>query len=203
VPDAETAKFWLWFREKSSALRKKRGDIVADALHAALVDIHPSLRVEVADADKSQTAREVILSGSGDPIAMQRARDIVAAAPSDGAWRFVALKPAKGFDFTYADGEIEIEATCLYFEPLGSSKKPESLGLLVYCADRFAQAAQIVDVMWLIVETGIGEEAAARIATIQVAPESERSNGALPIGDLHGFLDWRRRRVAGPGAAPH
>jgi hypothetical protein len=168
MTDLEIEQFWRWFQQHASALASDDDAAVADKLHAALIAIDEAIAVEVATVDNQ--VREVIISGSGEPAAMQKVKAVVNASPVTHAWRFIALKPPRGFDFKLDYGGTELDASRLHFGSMVSASNPGLLGIMIYCPDRLLRSKRIRDVMWRIVETGLGEEMAQSIAAIRLDP---------------------------------
>jgi hypothetical protein len=79
MTDLEIEQFWRWFQQHASALASDDDAAVADKLHAALIAIDEAIAVEVATVDNQ--VREVIISGSGEPAAMQKVKAVVNASP--------------------------------------------------------------------------------------------------------------------------
>lgn len=194
MTDHDVEQFWRWFKQQARVLLSDDDMAVADKLHAALAAVDEAIAVEVATV--SDQVREVIISGSGEPATMQKVKSIVDVAPIDHSWRFIALKPPKGFDFKLGYGGTEVDASQLHFDPLEAGGHPELLGIMIYCPDSLAKIDGITDVMWHIVETGLGEEAAQSIATIKVESETNRHDEAIEIQQLPDYLAWHSRRHA-------
>jgi len=199
VVDSEIERFWHWFQQQARVLLSEDDMVVADKLHAALAAMDETIAVEVATA--SDQVREVIISGSGNPAAMQKVKSIVSGAPIDHSWRFIALKPPLGFHFKLDYGGTAVDASQLHFDPMEAVDHPELLGIMIYCSDSVAKIDGITDVMWHIVETGLGEEAAQSIAMIKVESETNRPDGAIQIHQLPDYLAWHSRRH--PPQRPH
>ena len=194
MTESDIERFWQWFEQRAATMQSEDAAVV-DELHAQLAAIDDSIAVEVAITSAGGLpVREVIISGSGQAAAMQKAKAIVAAAPVDRAWRFIALKPPRGFDFTFDYGGTEVDASRLHFDSMKAAGKPELVGIMIYCPNRLLRSKGITDVMWHVVETGLGEEATRSIAMIKVEPESNRPDGALHIHELSDFVAWHLRR---------
>ncbi len=91
---------------------------------------------------------------------------------------------------------MRIEADKLRFDAMGSPQAPGALGVRIYVAG----PAPVMDERWtqtlaLIVETGIGEDAAAQIDHLETGsgPPDAKS---LPIAQLLPLVQWHRRKQA-------
>jgi hypothetical protein len=185
-------EFWQWFDAQASSLVSKDEQAIADELQGALSTLDEAISVEVASVTSGEhKVKEVIISASGDRSVAQMVKALVAACPKYSDWHFVALKPQRGFDFEVNVEGQRVVASKLFFDPMVSSRRPELLGVLVYCPDDVSRAKNASDLMRLVLETGIGEEAASEIATVEVESDSKRPSGALPINELGAYIKWR------------
>lgn len=187
-------KFWQWFVAHEADLRQGDGPAVADAVEAQLREIDPRVGVEVSDPAER---RELILTTWSQREAFPAVRTLMAAAPKElGGWRLIALKPARGFEFAVDFDGIRIDASKMFFDAMASPQAPEALGVRVYvngptppADERWAQT------LALIIETGIGEEAAAQIDYLE--PGSGMPDAkSLPIAQLLPLVQWHRRQHA-------
>lgn len=188
--------FWDWFSENEAALRGLSGAQVAEAIYAELTEVDQRLGVEVQGAKAPR--REVIFTAYGDAEAFPAVESLVEAAPAIAGWSFVALKPARGFDFSVDAGEIVIDAAKLIFDPLRSPQAPNALAIRFFVASELAESGGIEEVLWLILETGLGERAAAEITHIEAAAESDASGDELAIGELSGYIRWHKSKRGAP-----
>ena len=190
-------EFWRWFAAEEAELRGAGGQIVADRVESRLREHDPRIGIEVGDPGE---ARELIFTGWSDAEAFGAVRSLVGAAPDlSPGWKLIALKPPRGFEFGIEVDGLQVDARRLWFDALASPEAPEALGVRVYVGvgapssdRRWAQA------LALIIETGIGEDAAAQIDYIEPyggPPPDERS---LPIDQLLGFVQWFRRQHRRP-----
>jgi hypothetical protein len=187
-----TAQFWRWMSDASAALLDAGGQTVADEIEQRLRAVDGRLGVEVSDPGDP---RELIFTAWSDADAFDAARELVAAAPSLPGWQIIALKPPRGFAFGITVEGLDVNAAELMFEPLSAPQDPALLGIRIYVSgatddddERLARALP------LVLETGIGEEAAAQIdhtEYIAGAPEDDR---ALPIDQLLAYVQWHRKK---------
>ena len=108
--------------------------------------------------------REMILTAWSDPAAFDAVRELVAAAPELPGWQIIALKPPRGFAFALDVDGLRIDASELQLEPLAAAEDPKLLGIRIYVPSASAADDEHLGrVLPLVLETGIGEEAAAQI----------------------------------------
>ncbi len=193
---ASVEHFWSWFRSRSESLALQGDAAVADQLHEALSLIDSTLWVEVAtDRRGGQPIKEVLVFSPDHEGGRLIVESIVRAAPKDSRWRFAAQRPPRGFQFTYERDGVDVDASRLFFDPMESSQRPDLIGVLIYCPDELAALDSIVDIMWQIVRTGLGDHQAQSIAVIKVQPASKRPDGALPMDELGRYVAWRSART--------
>ena len=186
-------EFWQWFESEEPELRGAGGQVVADRVEARLREVDPRIGIEVGEPGGE---RELIFTAWSDAEVFPAVRALMSAAPKGLAgWKLIALKPPRGFEFTIDVDGLQIDARRLWFDALASPDAPGALGIRVYVGvgvtpsdQRWAQA------LGLIIETGIGEDAAAQIDYIDPfggPPADERS---MPFTELLPFVQWFRRQ---------
>jgi hypothetical protein len=183
-------RFWSWFEENREELARAEPEEIAEELDAALNRVDERLAVEVA---KDATGIEVIISANGDREAFPVVRSLVRSANSSKRWKFVGLKPPRGFDFKLDVEGASIEADKLSFDPLEGVKNPKALGIRLFGLDVESELNNVNSLARLIVETGIGEELAAQIDYIDARPASEAVD-TLPIAELLAYVEWYLRK---------
>src|SRR5687767_10664442 len=90
------AEFWTWFRTHEERLHKLMGSALTEALYEELIKYDSRLGVEVCT---DEAVRDVIVTAQDCHEAFGSVKELVQAAPRLDRWTFVALRPAKGFDF--------------------------------------------------------------------------------------------------------
>jgi hypothetical protein len=186
-------EFWRWFKVAESELRCADGQMAADRVEARLRAVDPRIGIEVGEPGER---RELIFTAWSHAEFFPAVRALVAAAPPGLAgWELIALKPPRGFEFAIDVDGLQIDARRLWFDALASPDAPGALGIRVYVGVGVAPSDQRwAQALGLIVETGIGEDAAAQIDYIEPCggpPADERS---LPITELLPFVQWFRRQ---------
>jgi len=188
------SEFWRWVSEASAELLEADGQHVADEIEQRLSEIDKRLGVEISGPAEP---REMIITAWSDPSAFAAVRELVAAAPALPGWRIIALKPPRGFEFGIDLDGLKVDANELRFEPLGAPEDPKLLGIRIYVPsagddddERLGRALP------LILESGIGEEAAAQIDHSEyVAGAGDET--ALPIRELLRYVRWHLKKHAG------
>lgn len=184
--------FWSWFTQESEALRRLEPQLMAERLVHAL-DAHVgAIGVLIAD-EEEDGALDVVLTAHREAVLFPAVKALVAEAPEVEGFRFIALKPASGFDFSLEVEDVEVDASVIRFEPLLGTA---GVGLKVYLPDEAARDEDVKDLIWLLLESGLGEEIAAGITHVEAAPlSSPEAKDATPLPDLAGFLDQARAAV--------
>jgi hypothetical protein len=182
--------FWTWFAENRDELSRAASEEITDQLYSALTHVDDRLAVEVA---KDAAGIEVIVSANGEREAFPLVHQLVRSFPNVEDWKFVALKPPRGFDFTLDVEDGSVEADKLSFDPLEVGEDPKALGIRLFGLDVDARLNDVDSLARLIVETGIGEELAAQIDYIDTGPTSQASD-TLPIAELLDYVEWYLRK---------
>ena len=193
--DAATL-FWTWFSGFASRIQ---GEYVPeswlDELLGQLQRFDTRLYFLLSNGD---LPRELIITADGNKHAFPAAEALVEAAPDLEDWRFIALKPAMGFQFRHTDGPVKLDVSQLWFMPRVSVDDPSSLEIVLAVPDAdFVLAQQSVDTAFTILETAIGERSCATdIAEVTVddIPENPRDHGYLRLPLLPEFIATHKRQ---------
>ncbi len=185
------SEIWQWFVDSRGPLRRASPNAAAEEIEARFRSWDNRLGVEVCDDGE----REVIVTAGGDSKVFDTVRELVASAPSIRGFRFTPLKPARGFDFVLTVGAVELDASRLFFEPLQSARRPAKLGIRIFASAAAVAVEDLQEAAWLLVETGIGEEAASLIAYLDVCPLPQEQSELLPITSLVGdYVSWHLKK---------
>jgi hypothetical protein len=185
-------EFWEWMSVSSAELLEADGQEVADRVEERLRDIDARIGVEVSGPAEP---REMIITAWSERMAFDAVRDIVAAAPPLDGWQIIALKPPRGFAFALNLDGFHFDASELMFDPLSAQEDPKLLGIRVYVpAASDDDDERLSRALPLILETGIGEEAAAQIDHSDFVAGPPQDNKALPIEQLLPYVQWHRKK---------
>ena len=180
--------FVSWARHNLPKLRHEPSDVVAGLLGDAVLCIDDQLGVEVENDDGD--VREVIVTSFSDPTLFDLVRRIVTMLSDLPNWKFIALKPPRGFGFSLTVGEQQIDAKSLQFAPILDIKGGLQLILSSSAFDDLPIGKEAEELAWLIVETGVGEELAVQLNHLEFC-KSEKIGSQHPITELEGFLKAR------------
>jgi hypothetical protein len=191
-------EFWRWFEchlADFNELTDPNAPFWETALDR-LQRINKRLRFEVSHAGAEE--REFIITAEGHLDAFPLAEKTVAEAPQISRWRFIALKPPMGFDFTTTYEGIRFEPRQMWFLPLTGNTDPAALGLRIGIPEfRSATARQASNAVAVILDTALGERAAAldiqhfEVVALPACPESE---GYIELHQLPNFIEWRKKK---------
>jgi hypothetical protein len=183
------SSFWRWFANHEAALRTG-GNEALDQVERELHKVDPRLGLEMSEPGHK---REMIVTAWSEAAAFGAVRALVAAAPPLASWQIVALKPPRGFKFAIDLDGLHVNADVLKFDPLHSPQAPGALGIMIHVTGAAPTDPRWQRALPLIIETGIGEEAAAEIFHIEPSaePPDEKS---LAIHHLLEYVQWHRRR---------
>jgi hypothetical protein len=183
--DGSISSFVTWARSNLPRLRDQPSQAVADELGERLLQIDPQLGVEVADdVDES---REVIITAFSEPKLFPLVHRITTLLSDLSGWEFTALKPPRGFAFQVKIGDTKIDAKTLAFAPAPDVDAGIRLILPRNVADELRIEPEATELAWLVVETGIGEELAARLEQVEFHDETG-GDLRFPIENLESFV---------------
>jgi hypothetical protein len=173
---------WSWLEARREVLSGLAPEAAAELLNEGLAKIDERLEAEVSD---EHGTRQVVISANRQADAFDLVRRLVASAPSLPRWKFTALRPARGFEFEFEfeAGGRRIDARALGFVP----KKTEGEGLTIRLLVPNPEFEAWPAVAWQIIEAGIGEEAAARLAGVEVGTR-EDDDHVLGLESLPGYV---------------
>jgi hypothetical protein len=141
--------------------------------------------------------RELVITAEGDPGLFPLVQALVEASPRLPGWIFVALKPPGGFDFTLRYDGVQLEPGRLWFLPLTYLEAPAALGLRVGVPGLDPDQQQSVENgLHVLLDTALGERAAAELAHLEVCelPEAPEAAGFVELPELAQYLDYHRRK---------
>lgn len=170
--------FAQWFRMESGRLRHTPSEQVVDETLDYLTKIDDRIGVEVL-RDEQAGDRELILTGFSDPEVFPVIYEIAEALNDIEGWKIVPLKPARGFGFSITVDGNKLAAKDLRFRAIDSIPN----GFQLIAPGISVSGGEAEEMAWLIVETGIGEEASGRITHLEFGGPQDRQN-SRPISEL-------------------
>lgn len=195
------AAFWKWFQSQNAHLLAMSGtsDAAWDDALTQLKRIDSRLWFEVSEVVNGK--REWIFTAEGRRELFPIVEALVAAAPSLPAWKFVALKPAEGFDFITEYEGIRLDPKTLWFLPMSAASQPTMLGLRVGIPDLDpSHERQATNGVLIILDTALGErESSTAIQHVEVValPPNPAEHGYIELPELPDYLAWRKKRNSG------
>lgn len=179
-----------WVEENLGRLRDAPATVVADQLGDEILRVDGRLGVEVADAS-SEDRREVLVTAFSDPALFPLVHRIAESLPDLPGWRFLPLKPPRGFAFKLTIGGHQVDARSLEFAP--ATGIDAGIQLIVSSAvfDALPAGQEAEELAWLVVETGIGEELSGRLQHIEFAVR-DGTGDCLPVTQLADYVrkEW-------------
>lgn len=188
-PDEKVETLVAWARKNLPGLRHEPSAIVADRLGDEVLGVDGQLGVEVAD--DSPSAREIIVTAFSEPRLFETVRRIVDSLSGIRGWRFVALKPPRGFAFALSIGESRVEAKDLAFRPIPEIEAGIQLVTPPMVPAPSGEEAE--ELAWLVAETGLGEELAGLLQHVEFS-NAEATEERHPIGELEAYVraNWEK-----------
>ncbi len=188
--------FWDWFRANEYKYRNvevPEKEQLLDEILGALHTYSPDLWFETGTADDG--VQELIISAEGNPDYFSKVRTLIAAAPPVTNWRFIAFKPAMGFEFNTDYEGITFSPDSTWFLPLRVGSDPTALGIrIAYSHFDESRRGDFLAGTYIMLECALGELALAeRIQQIEVTflPSSPETSGYYPVTELQNYLDRR------------
>jgi len=174
---------WSFLTGRLAEIQAMGAEAATEVLEKGVSAIDERLGVEVSDGGGT---RQVIVTAGGDADAFDAARRVVAAAPALSGWEFVALRPGQGFDFEVNAGELVFDAKELSFQALTSEEAPTQLAIRLLVPNPWLE--EWAELGLRILETGLGEEAAASIGYIEIDRRTPDSEKVFPLESLPGWV---------------
>ncbi len=172
---------WSWLNVDQVAMAS--ADRARFELDKGLKAIDERLDVEITDDDGTRT---VVLTANGESELFGVVHALVDAAPSIPRWRFVALRPAGDFNFEIESGGLRFGVSALTFQVIDHEVPPGHLAIRLLVPN--PQLPEWSDIALQIIEVGLGEEAAARIAHIEIDKRKPDSEGVFSLESLPGYV---------------
>lgn len=189
--------FWQWFSKNLSNIEshKDENDKILDELLLQLHKYNENLFFELSTDD---VENELIITAEGDSDQFESVRNLIAKSPNIRNWKFIAFKPALGFDFTIKYEGTEYNPAKLWFLPLEDASDPSFFGIRIGIPNfnkkthNHSEAA-----IYIILDTALGElTAAEEIHYIEAGslPASPEKEGYIELTELKDYLDWMKKK---------
>ena len=191
-------QFWSWIREHKAKLDSltDTSDPLWDISLSKLQAINKGLWFELSSPDGDE--REFIITAESRSELFPIVEKIISCAPKLNDWRFISLKPPRGFAFKTKYEGISLDPNSMSFLPLEKSDAPKILGLRIGVSSLAETTrTQITTGEMIILETALGERAfATDIQYVEVCPMPEipEAEGFFPLADLPDYISWRNRK---------
>jgi hypothetical protein len=184
-------EFWQWFSVNAAEFEARTNTrSVADSLYESLMHVDDRLSIEVSEPDASGV-RDVIFSTNGCREMFESVAALVAASPKTVGWRFIALKPPRGFEFVYRQEGKSLTPSDWTFMPLRD--EDGNLGIRVHVPGKHVTISDAV--LQTVIETGIGERAFSEIQHLEYCQSRDSSGSWLGLSSLQAYLEWQRERT--------
>ena len=185
--------FWEWFESNQTKVEAyKVGDEqILNEIMASLHKYNSSLYFEFST---NSEPKEFIITAEGDPQQFDSVMKLVSSAPNIEGWKFIAFKPAHGFDFITNYEGVNYDPKKLWFLPLVSKKVPNTIGLRIgipsYDEDlhQYAKSA-----MYIVLDGGIGEKnVIEHIHYLETGllPEDPEGEGYIELENLNQYIEY-------------
>ena len=197
VESTAMREFWNWFKQHSGELERAadRDAPLWDAVLEQLHRVNPDLWFEVSEPYRGECDFVVTAAGRSDLFPIADA--LIDEAPRIPRWRFIALKPAMGFDFITTYEGKKFHPSEMWFLPMDNPAKRAQLGLRVGFPNFDpALREEANGAVSMIIETGLGERSAALdIQHVEVGPlpHEPAEHGYMKLIELPKYIEWRKR----------
>lgn len=189
--------FWRWFinnQDRFSSIPSNR--LLLELILAKLKEVDDGLFFEMS---VDLNPKEFIITASGDTSLFGLVDEIVSQAPKLNDWKFIALKPPKGFSFRSNFRGILFDPQKMWFMPLKKRDDPNFLGLKIGYEDgcNFAEKQIVRDGTFLVLDTGLGERVAAtniQYLEIDELPPNPVASGYGKVTELERYLSGLSRK---------
>jgi hypothetical protein len=196
---ASIEQFWSWIREHKAEIDSlvDTSDPLWDMGLSKLQAINEGLWFELSLPNGNE--RELIITAESRSELFPVVEKIVSCAPKLSGWRFISLKPPRGFAFKTKYEGIPLDPDSMSFLPLERSDIPKMLGLRI-SVPSFAESKRtpFTTGVMIILETAVGERAFAMdIQYVEVCsmPDKPEAEGYFPLPNLPDYIARRNRKL--------
>ena len=183
-------KFWEWFtinEHRFIHLRSTHSPLL-DLLLAKLSEVKRGLYCDLGIAHNPKI---LTITACGNNSLFETVDKIVSLAPPLSGWKFEALLPARGFDFTTTILGCKIKANELWFLAKKTSENQGSPKLKISLPQGISPSKEAANAVLMILDMGLGErETASAFSHVEIVAymESPEEKGFNPIVKLPELL---------------
>jgi hypothetical protein len=136
---------------------------------------------------------ELIISAEGKKELFPLVEKVIAQAPQVAGWKFIALKPAMGFDFDHETEGKHLDPRKFWFQARSPKDAPGMLGLIIFIPGYDeADKTSTVNALFKILDTALGERLIGEtIYYIDVGrlPADPEKEGYIKLVELQPYID--------------
>jgi hypothetical protein len=192
-------EFWNWFEQNNTKylfLDEVEADVKEQFLNELLTELHKysnKLYFEIG-GHPDDTVLEFIVTAAGDTDYFNKVEELIAEAPQIKDWKFIAFKPAMGFDFSIDYMGLKFDPENTWFQPLEIETRPLDLGIRIYYTNfDKSREEDFLTGTFLLLDAGLGEkETAMEIKYLEVdqLPGDPEKEGLLHLKQLAEYIKW-------------
>ena len=183
--------FWQWFSSNQDRFASSKNDrLFLDLILTKLREISTGFFFEMS---VDSHPKEFIVSSAGNTKLFSLADEVISHAPRLVDWRFLSLKPPRGFQFTSNFRGFFFDPQKMWFRPVKKRDDPNFLGLHIGYEGGcdFAKKETVRGGTFLVLDSGLGERVAATsIHYLEVVelPTNPRSSGYGKVTELPEYI---------------
>jgi hypothetical protein len=196
------SEFWKWFEENNKKylfLNEVEEDVKKELLEDLLAKVQSfsdKLFYEIGHHPDS-TEQELVITANGDINYFEKVEELVAAAPQIKDWKFIAFKPALGFEFSIDYNGLHFDPANTWFQPLELEERPLDLGVRV-CYPDFDEEREddFISGTFLMLDAGLGEKTTAldiKYLEVDKMPANPEQEEMLPLKELADYINWLKQ----------